>query len=251
MYERIYFIYSNVEYLSNEDFTYLMNNWDSELTQYKLHLESNCTKFKSCNIEWSPEIGFLVITTVVTCKSAKNCLRTGTPDPHNIIRYCLCSHLFDPRLISHSKVMIHIQITQHQLLQLAKVAPTLHQKHLLDLQKAAEEKGDSACSTVILEILIHDQERKKWHQINHTTRLPRGRAHITLQVQSGQLVNTYSMEHKMFEHTSDHLTQRFRLAHSAPCYQGKLFKELSFMGDTKCTQTILEGTYNYPPDTEE
>jgi hypothetical protein len=58
MYERIYFIYSHVEYLSDEDIAYLMNNWDLELTQYELHLESNCTKFKSCDIEWSPDIGF-------------------------------------------------------------------------------------------------------------------------------------------------------------------------------------------------
>jgi hypothetical protein len=35
-----------------------MNNWDSELTEYELHLETNCTKFKSCEIEWSLEIGF-------------------------------------------------------------------------------------------------------------------------------------------------------------------------------------------------
>jgi hypothetical protein len=57
MYERIYFIYSHVDFLSNEDFAYLMNNWDLELTQYKLHSESSCTIFKSCDIEWSPEIG--------------------------------------------------------------------------------------------------------------------------------------------------------------------------------------------------
>jgi hypothetical protein len=78
--------------------------------------------------------------------------------------------------------MIHIQITQHQLSRLAKDAPTLRQKDLLDLQKAAEEKGDLACSSVILEILTHEQERKKWRQINHTTRLPRGGAPIMLQV---------------------------------------------------------------------
>jgi len=76
--------------------------------------------------------------------------------------------------------MIHIQITQHQLLQLAKDAPTLRQKHLLDLQKAVEEKGDLACSAVILEILTHEQESKKWRLINHTTRPPRGGAPITL-----------------------------------------------------------------------
>ncbi len=87
--------------------------------------------------------------------------------------------------------MIHIQITQHQLSRLAKDAPTLCQKYLLDLQKAADEKGDLACSAVILEILTREQERKKWRQINHITRPPRGGAPITVQVQARQTVNTY------------------------------------------------------------
>jgi len=155
--------------------------------------------------------------------------------------------------------MIHIQITQHQLYRLAKDAPTLRQTHLVDLQKAAEEKGVSARSAgvsarsaVILEILTREQERKKWHRINHTTRPPRGGAQITLRVQAGTPVNTYSMEHEMFEHTSDHLSQWFRLAHSAPCYRGKLFDDLGFTGDTECVKMILEGTYDYPsaPDTD-
>jgi hypothetical protein len=59
------------------------------------------------------------------------------------------------------------------------------------------------------------------------------------------------MEHEVFEHTSKHLSQWFRLVHLAPCYQGKLFDNLSFMGDTKNPQWILEGMYNYPPDTDE
>jgi hypothetical protein len=53
----------------------------------------------------------------------------------------------------------------------------------------------------------------------------------------------------MFEHTSKHLSQHFRLAHSAPCYQGQLFNDLGFMGDTKCAQKILKEMYKYPPDT--
>jgi len=114
--------------------------------------------------------------------------------------------------------MIPTQITQHQLYRLAKDAPTLRQNHLLDLQKAAEEKGDSARAAVILEILTCEKEQMKWHRINHTTHPPRGGAPITLRVQAGNTINTYSMEHKMFEHTSDHLSQRFLLAHSAPCY---------------------------------
>jgi hypothetical protein len=141
-------------------------------------------------------------------------------------------------------------LEQHQLYQLSKDAPTLRRNHLLDLQKAAEEKGDLARAAVILEILTREQEQKKWHRINHTTRPPRGGAPITLQVQARNTINTYSTEHEMFEHTSDHLSQRFRLAHSAPCYRGQLFDDLGFMGDTECAQMILNGTYKYPPDTD-
>ena len=94
-------------------------------------------------------------------------------------------------------------------------------------------------------------QTKKWRRINHTTWPPRGGAPITLRVQAGKTVKTYSTEHEMFEQTSEHLSQRFRLAHSAPCYRGQLFDNLGFTGDTKCAQKILEGTYQYPPDTDE
>jgi hypothetical protein len=55
MYQKIYFIHSNIDFFSDEEFLFLMNNWDKELVQVKLHLEVNCTKFKMCHIEWSPE----------------------------------------------------------------------------------------------------------------------------------------------------------------------------------------------------
>jgi hypothetical protein len=217
---------------------------------YKLHSESNCTNYKSCDIKWSPEVGFWLSRRWLLERVRNYVLGKGSPDPRNLIRECLRSHLFDPRLISHSEVMIHIQITQHQLYRLAKDAPTLRRTHLIDLKKAAEEKGDTARAAVILEILTRKQERKKWRRINHTTRPPRGGAPITLRVQAGTTINTYSTEHEMFEHTSDYLSQRFRLAHSAPCYQGQLFDDLGFMGDTECAKMILEGTYDYPPDTD-
>ncbi len=117
-----------------------MNNWDLELTQYKLHSESSCTIFKSCDIKWSPEIGLWLSQRWLLARVRRFVLGQGPPDPCNLIQDCLCSHLFDPRLISHSKIMIHIHITQHQLSRLAKDAPTLCQKHLLDLQKAADVK---------------------------------------------------------------------------------------------------------------
>ncbi len=51
------------------------------------------------------------------------------------------------------------------------------------------------------------------------------------------------------DHTSDHPSECFRLAYSAPCFQGQIFDYLGFMGDTECSKQILEGTYDYPPNT--
>ena len=49
---------------------------------------------------------------------------------------------------------------------------------------------------------------------------------------------------------SKNLSEHFRLAFTAKCYEGKLFDDIGFLGDTDCARQILEGTYTYPPDTD-
>jgi hypothetical protein len=51
------------------------------------------------------------------------------------------------------------------------------------------------------------------------------------------------------DYTLHHLSECFCLAYSAPCYQGQLFDDLGFMGDTECSKQILKGMYEYPPNT--
>ncbi len=124
----------------------------------------------------------------------------------------------------------------------------LRPQHLLDLRNAADDRGHSVCSGIILEILTREQERKKWRRVNNTTRPPQGGNPLSVRVQSGPVIETYDTEDEVVRHTSDHLSKCFRLAYSALCYCGKLFDDLGFTGDTECTQQILEGTYDFPPD---
>jgi hypothetical protein len=121
---------------------------------------------------------------------------------------------------------------------------------LLDLQKAADDQGDSTRSGIILEILTREQEQKIWHQINLMTCLPQGGNPLSICVQSGPVINTYDTKGDVVGHTSNHLSKHYCLACSAPCYCGQLFDDLDFMGNTKCAQQILEDTYDYPPDTD-
>jgi hypothetical protein len=146
--------------------------------------------------------------------------------------------------------MIQIEIAHCRLSELAKDAPALRFQHLLDLQKAADDWGDSVWSGIILEILTQEQERKKWRRINSTTQPPRGGNPLSVRMQSGPVTETYDTEDEVVGHAFDHLSKRFRLAYSAPCYCGKLFGDLGFTGDTECAQQILEGTYDFPLDTD-
>ncbi len=68
-------------------------------------------------------------------------------------------------------------------------------------------------------------------------------------VQSGLVIETYDTEDEVVRHTFNHLSKCFGLAYSAPSYRGKLFDDLGFTGDTECAQKNLEGTYDFPPDT--
>ncbi len=70
-----------------------------------------------------------------------------------------------------------------------------------------------------------------------------------VRVQSSSVIETYDTEDEVVRHTSNHLSKCFRLAYSSLCYRGKLFDDLDFRGDTECAQQILEGTYDFPPDT--
>jgi hypothetical protein len=168
MYQRIYFIYSNLHSFLDKESFFMMNNWDKELVQIKLHFEVNCTKFKTCHIEWSPEVGFWLAWCWLLVCVKMYLAGIGTPDPCNLIRDCMRSRLFDPRRVSHSDVMIQIEIAHQKLSELAKDAPALCRQHLLGLRKDADDRGNFACSTIILEILTREHERKKWRQIDYT-----------------------------------------------------------------------------------
>jgi hypothetical protein len=171
MYQRIYFIYSNLDSFLDEDFMFMMNNWEKELVQFKLHSKLNCTKFKSCHIEWSPEVGFWLAWRWLLARVKMFVAELGTPDPCNLIGDCLRSHLFDPRSVSHSNVMIQIEIAHQKLSELAKDTPALCHQHLLDLLKAADDRGDSACSTIILDRTPPPPVRRH-HQIAASGRDP-------------------------------------------------------------------------------
>jgi hypothetical protein len=59
----------------------------------------------------------------------------------------------------------------------------------------------------------------------------------------------YDTEESVFHHAAEHLSIRFHLAYSAPCYSNQLLDNIGHFCDTQCAQDILDGMYAFPPDT--
>ncbi len=62
---------------------------------------------------------------------------------------------------------------------------------------------------------------------------------------------TYDTEETVFHYATAHLSIRFCLAYSAPCYSSQLLEDTGDLGDTRCSKDMPNGTYAYLPNTDQ
>ena len=58
----------------------------------------------------------------------------------------------------------------------------------------------------------------------------------------------YVTKEGVFAKVKKNLSERFRLAFTAPSCSGALFDNIGFLGNTEEVQQILKGTYDFPAD---
>ena len=93
-------------------------------------------------------------------------------------------------------------------------------------------------------ILVEENYQKRWCRVNGSTRKPRGGAAVLVEFPlEGEGFQDFETKDGLFTEVSKHLSERFRLAFTAPCYSGKLFNDIGCIGDTLAAQQILERTY--------
>jgi hypothetical protein len=100
-------------------------------------------------------------------------------------------------------------------------------------------------------MLQREAKSKEWGSINRVTRPPRGGNPLSIQVQTPSGPIAYDTEETIFHHATAHLSIRFCLAYSAPCYSSQLLEDIGHLGNTWCFKDILDGTYAYLPDTDQ
>lgn len=238
--------------LSPSTFQLLFNKWDEELTQLMLAAENKCNTYKSNHIPYSPEVGEW-ITRRWLLGRIRRYLQGKVPDPRNLYRQCRRHRLPDPREITEEDLNIEIFLCYRKIEELKPKAPKLRRDHLNARLKEAKEENDLERVLAIQAILRRESDKKRWKRINRTQGKSQGRSVVSVKVpapteEDPDAYTEYNTAEGIFSATSDNLADRFRLAFTAPCYSGKLFDDIGYLGDTEASRQILEGTYEFDPD---
>ncbi len=174
----------------------------------------------------------------------------GIPDPRNMIRDCLKLNLPDPWTSMYGAICAQIIVTDQGIKRLSKDAPTFRQQHLHQLIETAESNNDHVRAKAITKMMKREDQKGRWAWINHVTRPPRGGNPLAIQVTTPNGIELHDTKDSVFQHATTHLSLRFQLAYTAPCYSSQLLHDIGHLGDTQCALEILESTYAFPPDTD-
>ena len=235
--------------MSEAEFQIQMNRWDAELTDYMHSSENNCHKFKNCWLEYSPDANVWWQRRWLLGR-IKRYLQGKVPDPRNLFRACRKAKLA-PREMSIDDVECEIAHAHRKILELKLLAPEMRRKHLKKCLQRAKDKGDETKAAEILRILHKEANRKRHARIKYSTGKPPMGSVVSVKVNLGDGgTEEFNTKEGCFMAIEKNLSQRFRLAFTAPSCSGPLFDDIGFCGDTVAVQQILEGTYAFPPNTD-
>jgi len=249
MFRKLTDLHNLSRFTTASDFQLQMNRWDDELTQYMHAAENKCHTFKMDHIEYSPFVNKWLERRWIL-KWMRRYFQGKVPDPRNLFKRCNTHGLPDPRNTDLRTVEMDLFICEKQIEELQLKAPQYRREHLNNRRRLAIEKGDEKAAAAILKILHRESTRKRWRRVNYTTRQQQGGQVFSVQVEHDDGPILVDDEKGVFLNVSEHLSERFRKAFTAPSLSGPLFDDIGFLGDTEQVQQILEGTYVFPEGTD-
>ena len=130
----------------------------------------------------------------------------------------------------------------------------MRRQHLKSCLQKANDREDEIAAASILYILHREASKKRWRRVKHSTGKPRCGQVLSVKVDLEdsleESTEEFSTKDGVFLQVKENLSERFRLAFTAPSSSGALFDVIGFRGDTEAMQQILEGTYVFLAGTD-
>ena len=159
-----------------------------------------------------------------------------------------------PRDYTLLEVTAQIKATTAHIAALEDAAPDLRRKHLKSRKLKAEEEGRVKAAKEIATIISNEDLRDRYANMKLTTR-PRkggGKVFCVERVEPDGTVKSYNTKPAIEAVAAETIEARYKLAYSAPIMSNpKLLEDVGFTGDGDAVMSILQGTYEFPPGTDE
>ena len=226
------------------------NKWDNELGEFMASAESQCNRFKSCSIEYSPHVGHWIKRRAIL----KWLLRWHdgkVPDPRNLVRAATRNEIGNPLELTRDVVEARLVECIGELFRLKKDAPELRRQHLKWCLLLAKERGDELAVQEILRIIRREAQSRRQNNINRFTKAGRGRSVLQVQVQTPDGLKLYTSRKDVHHQCGTKLVERFGLGRRAPISTGAMADALGNLSDTEAAQQILDDNFIFPTDCDQ
>ena len=142
--------------------------------------------------------------------------------------------------MTQDELDVEKRVCNKKLEELQNKVSYLRAKFLQQRHTAVTARGDSEKATALLEMIKKERESKQWGKMSNVVGKKCGRIVFSVQVpvtdeEGRRTSRECTTQQEIFDTASPVLTARFSGALSSPCYRGRLFNNLGFMGDLECT----------------
>ena len=105
----------------------------------------------------------------------------------------------------------------------------------------------------LLEMIKKERKNKRWRRFHTVVGKKCEKVVLSVKLpvtdeEDRRTSRECTTQQTIFDAASLVLTDRFSGVFSLPCYRGRLFNNLRFMGASECAQQVLYGTYVFPKE---
>ena len=230
------------------EFQLVCNKYDNEFTELMLAAEKQCRKKKNDFLSWSPIVGACVrhlhlYRWILRLKHGSN---TNTA---NLIRACESQGLPNPIQMTLAEAELAELACLHRLEKLRDEAPQLRLEHLQSCIDKAREVHDEEKANSLVHLMRRERDRRQNRRMYCAFGKKKGKppSQIAVRCPTGP-DPIFSGQNRVEEVAAEHLTDRYRSAHSSPFASGRLLDDIGHFGQGPEVNAILEGTFDFPSE---
>ena len=244
--------------LTTEELQAKLDQLDRIESELMICAESKCSTRRSGKICFSPQVGKW-INALRLFKRIRSHKVKPLDDPRNLYRRCTSftnnGHAVkQPCEYSLAEVEAQIKAIEKEIDRLKFEAPEMRLQHLYRCREEAEAKGLAPKVKAITEIINQEAMRGRYSEMKKTTNKKRSGGKVfSVETENDDGTRTqHTTQEAISKVAGQTIGERYRLAFSAPIMSNpELIRSVGLTGNGPDVDAILNGTFEFPPGTDE